>query len=125
MLVDLQCAVVDEARAATDAVRRRHRVDAVEHESDEAVALALDPFHHRTAVDSHRAVETNPEIRPSMGRVRGIGRGDEQLARHAPDAGARRAVRAVLDQDGVLAGSGRGAIRGDAGRAGADDGHIH
>ena len=67
--------------------------------------------------------------RPNSGHrsraVRRFGGGDEKLARHATHARAGGAVRAALDQDGAPPRGDRGAIRGEAGGAGADDSHIY
>ena len=67
--------------------------------------------------------------RPNSGHrsrsVRRFGGGDQKLARHATHARAGGAVRAALDQDGAPPRGDRGAIRGEAGGAGADDRHIY
>ena len=118
--------VVDETRVADGSgPPPGSSVDAIEHEPDEAVALALHARHHGLAVDLAAAVEAKAEFRPARDAVRRFGGRDEELARHAADARAGGAVRAALDQDGAPSRGGRGAIRGEAGGAGADDGHIH
>ena len=64
MVADFERPVVDEARVAADAVGFGNRGHAVEHEADEAVALALHARHHRRAVDAHRAVGLQAELGP-------------------------------------------------------------
>ena len=65
-----------------------------------------------------------PNAAQRVGRVRGLGGGDQELARHAAHAGARRAVRTALDQHGVLSRRGRRAVGGKAGGSGTDDGDV-
>jgi hypothetical protein len=95
---------IDELRVAADAVRLGNALDAVEHEAHEAVALALHARHHLAAVDAHRAVDVHAEARRALDGVRGLGRGDEQLRRHAAHARAGGAVGAALDDDARGAG---------------------
>jgi hypothetical protein len=125
VIVDGQRAIVDEVRVAADVIRLRDRVHAFDHEADEAVALALHARHHRAAVDGHLAVETKAELAPALDAVRRLRRRDQQLAGHAADPSAGRAVGPALDQDGTLARRDRGTVRGEAGGAGPDDSHIH
>ena len=119
-------AVVDETRVAADAVRRRDRVDAFEHEADEAVALALHARHHRLAVDSRRVPSrrrpnSGQRSRPCAASAAAI----SSLLGMQPTRAQVVPYGAALDQDGALARGDRGAIRGEAGGAGADDGDIH
>jgi len=113
-----------ETRVADEPVARRDLVDTVEHETDEAVALATHAGHHGAAIDAHRAIEPQPERGPTRDAVRSLGGSDEQLARHAADAGARGAKRPALDDDSALAGSHCGSVGSEAGSAGADHGDI-
>ena len=80
-------------------------LDHLEHRADEVVAQNAKAGHHSPAVDA-RLAGLDPEYRGLADRVRRLGRGDQQLARHAADPGAGGAVRPALDQHqtvGVLA----------------------
>src|SRR4051794_5463996 len=101
-----------------------NRVDAVEHETDEPVALAFHARHHRGAVDPHRALQAQAERVPARSSVRSFGGGDQELARHASHPSARGAVRAAFDEHGALATGDRGAVGGESGGAGADHGNV-
>ena len=90
--VDRQRVVVDEGRATEDLVGRRDLVDAARDEADEAVAFALHALHHGLAVDHQRCVDRQAERRQPVEQVRGFGRRDQQLARHAAHARAGGAV---------------------------------
>ncbi len=122
--IDRQRVVVDERGVAEELVGFRNLVDAAGDEADEAVAFALHPRHHRLAVDDERGIDREAEVRELRNRVRGLGRRDQQLARHAADACAGRAVDGALDQQRALAGGLRRAIGGEPGGAGADDGDV-
>jgi len=122
--IHAQHRVFDKARHAAQLVLGRDVLHALEHEADEAVALALDARHDLRPVDPHRAIDMHaegPAVRRRMGRLGGR---DQQLGRHATHARASRAVLAAFDQQGALAGGARGAIGRQAGRAGAYDGHV-
>ena len=56
--------------------------------------------------------------------MRRFRRGDQQLARHAPDPGTSGAVRSALDHDHALAMRFCGAICGQPRCAGANHGYI-
>ena len=113
-----------ELRAARHAMRLGDALDARHDEADEAVALALHAGHHGCAIHLHRAFEPQAEGVPLRRTVRGLGRGDQQLARHAAHAGAGRAVGAGLDDHGAPAGRDGRAVRREAGSPGTDDGDV-
>ncbi len=123
--VDVERAVVDEAGVAADAVGLGNRLDAVEHEADEAVALALDARHHRPAVDRDRAFEAQAELRPLLrGACAASAAAISSLLGMQPTRAQVVPYGPALDDDGAPAGGDRGAIRGEPGGAGADDGDI-
>ena len=112
--------VVEEAGVSGQAVLRRKVLDHLEDGADEVVAQLAHPLHHRPAVDARRAA-VDPEHGRFLHRVRRVGGGDQELARHAADPGAGGAVRPALDQHqpaGVLA---HPAIGGQTRGAGPDD----
>ncbi len=123
-LVDQQRGRVDEARATDDAVLSRDGIHAARHESDEAIAFALDPRHDGLAVDPDRTVHCEAERAEAVDRMRGFRRRDQQLARHAADAGAGGAIGARFDQQRALARRLRRAVGGETGRSGADHRHV-
>jgi hypothetical protein len=94
-------------------------LDRLDDEAHEAVALALDALHHRPAVDLGRS-PSRRRRRRLLDHVRRLGRGDQQLGRHAADPRAGRAVLRTLDQQHALGCLPRRAKRPHAGRAGAD-----
>jgi hypothetical protein len=71
-------------------VIRRQVLDVLQAEAHEAVALALHALHHRRPVDAHAGARVHPERRRVREAVGGLGRGDQQLRRHAADARAGR-----------------------------------
>ena len=123
-VADLQCVVVDEPGVATNLVGRRKRFDVVDDKSGETVSLALDAIHHRLAVDGDRARRLDAERRETRESVRGFRRRDQQLARHASDARAGRAVGAALDQQRALPGRLDRPVCGKPRGAGTDDGDV-
>ena len=120
--VDLEHAGGDEPCAAVELVVLGDRLDALDDEADEAVALAADAVHDRAAVDLDRGVDA--ERRRVLGVVGGLAGRDEELARHAADARAGRAVDAALDHHDALGDRGRGAVGREACRARADHGDV-
>ena len=77
----------EEARPAVQALLGGKRLDVVEDEADEPIALAAHPLHDGAPVDAH-ALYADAEA-PGAGHVvRDVGGGDQQLRRHAADAGA-------------------------------------
>ena len=116
--------VVDESRHAAYAVFSRDVFNRLHHEPDEAVALRSNPAHDGGAVDTRR-VGLHAESRCFAYRMRRLGRCDQQLARHAANAGAGRPVRPTLDERHVIRPLASGTVGGEAGRTGADDGDIH
>ena len=124
MVVDLQRARAGKARVALQAVLGGDGFHGLEHETDEAVAFALHARHHGRAVDPH-LTGVHAERTGRVQRVRRVGRGDQELARHAADPGAGGAVVRALDHHGARALRFCRAIGGHAGGAGADDGDIH
>ena len=110
---------------AAKAVRFGDAFDVAQHETDEPVALAPYPIHDRATIDAEGAIEVHAEARrrcDGVGRIRG---GDEQLARHAADAGAGGAIGAAFDEHCGRACGPRSAVRGKACRPGADDGDVN
>ena len=99
-------------------------LDAVQHEADEAVALAPDARHHRAAIDLDRTIHRQAERAEAIDRVRGIRRSDQQLAGHAAHARAGGAVRTLLDEQRSLPGRFRSPVGGKPRGAGADDRHV-
>ena len=102
-IIDHQRRGTGEAGVTAQPVLLGDRLRVADGEGDEAVALVADPLEHRRSVDSQRAARMHAEaVRPGDG-VRRLGRGDEQLRGHAPDARARGAIRAVLDEERTAA----------------------
>jgi hypothetical protein len=114
--------VVDEARVTDDLVGVGDRIDALRYEADETIALAPHACHHRGTVDAHVAVEA--ERTEALDCVRGLGRCDQQLARHAADARAGRAVDAAFDQQRRAARGLRGPVRREACGTGTDHRNV-
>jgi dihydrolipoamide dehydrogenase len=83
--------------------------------------LYLDTDARADAVRAGDGVEVTYRALDGVGRLR---RCDEQLARHAAHARARRAVRAAFDEQGALAGRLHGAVGGEAGSAGPDHRNV-
>ena len=114
----------DEARTTAKLRLGWPLLDCLDHESDEAIALAADALHHFGAVDADRAW-MHAKYRRLVRAMRRFGRSDQQLARHASDAGACCSVRARFDQHDVLRVCARGAKGAHPGSARTDDGHIN
>jgi hypothetical protein len=95
-VADCERRVRDETRITVQLVGSGQRIDALRDEADEPVALALHARHHCTAVDGDLAAKA--EAREPLDRVGRFRGSDQELARHAADARARRAVHAALDQ---------------------------
>ena len=124
VVADLQVVVVHEPGHAPEAVLVGNAVDGFEYEADKPVALAAHALHDGVAVDT-RLVDLNAERRRLAHGMSCLGGRNQQLAWHAADAGTGRAVGAPLDENdaaGPLAG---GAIGGQPGRTGADDGDVY
>jgi hypothetical protein len=81
--------VVYETCMAAKAVRFGNAFNVAQNEIDEPVALALHSIHDRTAIDADNTIMVHTEARRRFDGVGRIRRGDEQLARHAADAGAQ------------------------------------
>jgi hypothetical protein len=98
VIADDKRVVVLEARVTTNAIRFRDAFDIPQHEAYEAVAFAPHPRHDFAPFDADPAVEMRAETRQKLCRMHGLGRGDQELARHAADARAGRSVLAAFDQ---------------------------
>jgi hypothetical protein len=101
----------------------RDAVDAIQHEADEAVALAPHARHHGYAVDA-LFTGMHAEFRRRVEHVRRLGRRDQELAGHAADPGAGGAVMAAFDHHRARALRPGGAVGHQARRAGADHGDV-
>ena len=124
IVADLQAVVVDEARVSGQAMLRREVLDHLEHRADEIIAQGAYARHHRPAVDPCRP-GSDPEHRRFAHGVRRLGRGDQQLARHAADPGAGGAARPLFDQHQPVGMLAHHAIGGEPGGPGADDCDLH
>ena len=122
--VHFQGAIAGEAGVAAQPVGAGNVVHALQHEADEAIALAPDARHHRAAVHLDSAVQAQAELAPLVRHVSGVPGSDQQLAGHATDAGAGGAVGPALDDDCTLAGRHGRAVGREAGGSGADHGDI-
>src|SRR3546814_9887964 len=85
----MQNRVGNKARIAGDLIAGRHAVDAFQHESHEAITLALDPVHDLDSVDAYGAFDMNTERRCRCRGVRRLGRRNKQFGRHASHPCAR------------------------------------
>ena len=122
-IVDRQRPVIDECGAAAELVAIGEGIDVVGHECYEPVALDSDAFHHRPAIDLD-GNGLHPERSKPPDGMRGFGRCDQQLARHATHSRAGRTVLAAFDQQRAPPRGLGGAIRCQAGGARADDGNV-
>ena len=122
-IVDPQRPVIDKGGTADELVGVGEGIDVVGHECHEPVALESHALHHRPAIDLDRNGLHSERGKPCDG-MRGFGRGDQQLARHASHSRAGRAVFAAFDQEHTLARELGGAIRRQAGGPRADDGYV-
>ena len=112
MSTDVERMVVHETCMAAKAIRFGNAFNVAQHETDEPVALAPHPIHDRATIDADDTIMVHAEARrrfDGVGRIRG---GDEQLARHAADAGAGGAMGAAFDEHCGRARSPGSAVRG-------------
>ena len=123
MVVDAQGVRAGEPGMAADPVCFGKPLDALEHEADKPVALAPHAFHHGAPVDAFFA-RMHAEARRHVEHVGGVGGGNQELARHAADAGAGGAVVAAFDDDRARALRMGRAVGGHARGAGADHGDV-
>ena len=117
--------IVDEAGMGQDAmgwIPFLHRLD---DETDEAVTLFAHPPHHFPALDSYPPVDVYTEAGGPFDPAGRFGRGDQQLGRHAPHAGASGAILTAFDQGQTVRMFPRSAISAHAGRSRTDDRHIY
>ena len=123
VVIDKQGVRPRKTRMAAQLVTCRDAIDAFQYKADETVALAPDPLHYGDAVDAHLA-RVHAKAAGGSEHVRRLAGGDQQFAGHAADPGTGGAIRAAFDQDDTRAVRVRGAVGGQAGGAGANDGHI-
>ncbi len=123
--VDGQRVVVHEPRVSTQLVDVGNLVHSARDKTHETITLALHASHHGLAVDVNAALELETESGETFDRVRRLGRRDQQLAGHAADTGAGRAIGPAFDEQRARTGRLGGAIRRQSGRAGADHRHVH
>jgi hypothetical protein len=125
MTADVERVVVDKRCMTANPVRFGNAFNVPQHESDESVALAPHSIHDRATVDADDTIMVDTEARRRFAGVGRVRRSDEQLARHATDTGAGRAIGAAFDEHcGRACGPGS-AVRGKASRPGADDGNVN
>src|SRR6185436_17314856 len=93
-VADGERVIAHELRVPDELVGGRDRLHPLRDEADEAIPLASHARHHGLAVDAD--VATQSERVESLDRMRRLGRCDQQLAGHAADASARRAVYAAF-----------------------------
>jgi hypothetical protein len=77
------------------------------------------------AVDVNAPFQLETESGETIHRVRSLGRRNQQLAGHATDPGAGRAIGSAFDEQRARTGCLGGAIRRQTGRAGADHRYVH
>src|ERR1700730_3755671 len=82
-------------------------------------------IHDRATIDADDAIVVHTEAPRRFDGMGRIGGGDEQLARHAADAGASRAIGAAFDEHCGRACNPGSAVRGKACRPRADDGDVN
>ena len=116
--------VVHETCMAAQAVHIGNAFNVAQHQTDEPVALPPHSIHDRATIDAYDTIMVHTEARRCFDGVGRIRRSDEQLARHAADAGASGAIGAAFDEHCGRACSPGSAVRGKACRPGADDGDV-
>jgi len=107
-------------RQLPDPLTRRYLPDRFERGGDKTVALLAQAAHDGATIDGRLGCKDSKsrDLPNAMRRVR---RGDQELRRHAPDAGACRPGETVVDQQRLGAGLPRSALRGEARRPGSDN----
>ena len=123
VLIHLQLPGIEKSCITAQTIAGGDFIDAVQHETDETVALGPYPRHHRLAVNAQWAGMHAEGGRRADG-MRGIGGGNQQFAGHAADPRASGAVGSALDQHHPFAVRAGRAIRRQAGCTGTDDRDI-
>jgi hypothetical protein len=96
----------------------------LEHAGDEMVAQRPHPRQHRRQVCPEAVAAADAELVQLRARVQRVHRRDQRLRRHAADAGAGRAVGAVVDQGEPVRPLADLAQRRKPSCARADDHHV-
>jgi hypothetical protein len=89
--------VVRETCLAANAVCLGNVLHVTQHETDKAVALAPYSIHNRASIDADNAIDMDAKPRRLPDGMRGLGGGNQKLARHAADARAGAAIVAAFD----------------------------